>query len=446
MLNQGLVSYIYENLKKGYELPALRTFLYNQNYNINEIDEAIRYIQYYYPTVIRPQLVQEQTLVQPTQTVQHHHLIEISKSAIFVIIFILLFIPLGIFVVLHLTGGNNSPDKLLDIQTNPLTTSVEPGDYLKFEVGLESYGSAKRFDTTVESRIVNKNNKVINKKQQVMSVETKSSDIINIKVPETTPAGRYTVITEVKYKGITEEVSFMFSVKDKNNDGSPSCFDGVKNQGEKNTDCGGPCDPCQESDNPLDPEISDPSCSDGKKNQGELKTDCGGPCKPCEVSCNNCIPPDFCTDAECLDGECVFSPKEPCCGNYYCEKTETHETCPADCDAVVEIKDKTPLGTKEEARELAKEDAEAAAKLCDGLESGKIRDSCFSDVATESKLSVLCEYIEDISRRDGCYMDAVMNGEYRVCSKISDVHLKTTCKHLKMMASMRPPEGLAVSE
>jgi hypothetical protein len=51
---------------------------------------------------------------------------------------------------------------------------------------------------------------------------------------------------------------------------SPSCFDGVKNNGEFGIDCGGNCvKPC-------------PTCNDNIQNQGETGVDCGGPCKECE--------------------------------------------------------------------------------------------------------------------------------------------------------------------
>ncbi len=49
---------------------------------------------------------------------------------------------------------------------------------------------------------------------------------------------------------------------------NPMCNDGIKNQGEEDVDCGGPCLPC-------------PTCYDGIKNQGEMSTDKGGPnCDP----------------------------------------------------------------------------------------------------------------------------------------------------------------------
>lgn len=50
---------------------------------------------------------------------------------------------------------------------------------------------------------------------------------------------------------------------------SPSCFDGLKNLDETETDCGGSCGPCG-------------SCTDGLKNQNEAETDCGGVCAPCK--------------------------------------------------------------------------------------------------------------------------------------------------------------------
>ena len=54
---------------------------------------------------------------------------------------------------------------------------------------------------------------------------------------------------------------------------TPTCSDGIQNQGETGIDCGGPCPPCPP-----------PTCSDGIQNQGETGIDCGGPCPPCPSS------------------------------------------------------------------------------------------------------------------------------------------------------------------
>ncbi len=52
----------------------------------------------------------------------------------------------------------------------------------------------------------------------------------------------------------------------------PTCNDGIQNQGETGVDCGGPCTAC-------------PTCNDGIQNQGETGIDCGGPCQPCSTGC-----------------------------------------------------------------------------------------------------------------------------------------------------------------
>jgi hypothetical protein len=52
---------------------------------------------------------------------------------------------------------------------------------------------------------------------------------------------------------------------------TPTCTDGIQNQGETGVDCGGSCPAC-------------PTCSDGIQNQGEIGIDCGGPCPLCPVS------------------------------------------------------------------------------------------------------------------------------------------------------------------
>lgn len=92
-----------------------------------------------------------------------------------------------------------------------------------------------------------------------------------------------------------------------------TCSDGETNQGESDTDCGGPCSDCEAGDmcGSGDDCVSgvcstgtcrkylienftgssssnviskpEPTCSDGRKNNGESDIDCGGfNCLPCE--------------------------------------------------------------------------------------------------------------------------------------------------------------------
>ncbi|MBL7933712.1 MAG: hypothetical protein JNL60_17545 [Bacteroidia bacterium] len=77
-----------------------------------------------------------------------------------------------------------------------------------------------------------------------------------------------------------------------------SCSDGLKNQNEILTDCGGPCSPCE-------------TCSDGILNQNETATDCGGVCSKC-VNCNDGIQNGGETGVDC-GGPCGI------CRTYYSE-------------------------------------------------------------------------------------------------------------------------------
>ena len=81
---------------------------------------------------------------------------------------------------------------------------------------------------------------------------------------------------------------------------SPTCNDGIQNQGETGVDCGGPCPACNAT----------PTCNDGIQNQGETGVDCGGPCPACNTSptCNDGIQNQGETGIDC-GGPC------PACGN-----------------------------------------------------------------------------------------------------------------------------------
>lgn len=73
---------------------------------------------------------------------------------------------------------------------------------------------------------------------------------------------------ETCYDGILNNLEEETDCGGPNCDPCMSCFDGIQNYGEDGVDCGGYCDPC-------------PSCFDGIKNQDETGVDCGGVCPSC---------------------------------------------------------------------------------------------------------------------------------------------------------------------
>ena len=108
------------------------------------------------------------------------------------------------------------------------------------------------------------------------------------------------------------------------------CNNGIFDIGESSVDCGGQCkkcpgESCENNDEcssgnchiSLVPQpggevleetfCTNPTCFDKIKNQGEIETDCGGPCKKCPgESCEN---NDECSYDICtLDNKCANMP------------------------------------------------------------------------------------------------------------------------------------------
>lgn len=75
-------------------------------------------------------------------------------------------------------------------------------------------------------------------------------------------------VCQTCYDGILNNLEEETDCGGPNCDPCMSCFDGIKNYGEDDIDCGGYCDPC-------------PSCFDGIQNQDETGVDCGGSCPSC---------------------------------------------------------------------------------------------------------------------------------------------------------------------
>ena len=148
-----------------------------------------------------------------------------------------------------------------------------------------------------------------------------------------------------------------------------TCTNRVKDAGEEGLDCGGPCDICNScEDGILEKDETDinvdlgnglisdcgglncpscPTCNDHVKNQGEEEIDCGG---PCSVSCNDPQSEDLDDDGLTLamelqkgtdpnsfdtDFDGINDAKDtyPLCPNNFCDalRGETSENCPEDC-------------------------------------------------------------------------------------------------------------------
>jgi len=125
---------------------------------------------------------------------------------------------------------------------------------------------------------------------------------------------------------------------------TPACFNGVQDGGESDIDCGGPCDvdcargqtcfvtdDCQGTDTCAFGVCGEPAhCYNGVRNGGESDIDCGGPCDAACARGETCFRQGDCqTTDQCLFGVC----SEPLhCTNGQFDPGEADVDCGLTCD------------------------------------------------------------------------------------------------------------------
>jgi len=226
MVKKELVDFIRSNLNQGYDAVTIREHLLRYGYLPSDVDEAIS------------------IALQPAQI---KHTIHMSKTTIIFSVSLLLALALTIYLA-YILLVPKAPAKLLDLETEPLTSAVEAGGLLRFKVEILSIGSSKRYDIKLRHEVLDKNNKIITFKEEEPGIETRIAKISSIRIPEDTLPSSYVLKTEAIYD--SKKATAVFTFKVKKATAEPTCSDGIKNQGETGIDCGGPCKPC-------------PTCSDG---------------------------------------------------------------------------------------------------------------------------------------------------------------------------------------
>jgi len=394
MVKKRLSDYIKSLLQKGYDISAIRNVLLKYGYNNKEIDDAVNSI--YKPTI--------------------RHEIHLSNTTVFVIVLIFVFL-MGIFLFLYYKPLQTT-SKLLDLNLEPIATTVEPGESIVFLKELSNLGSAKRYDVVIKQEIIEPiTNKVITQKIETRAIETFGSTQTRILLPEDIKAGDYILRAIVEYDNKKAVATLPIKVIAEKKE---TCFDGIKNQNEEGIDCGGICKPCEKQ----------------------------------ALECNDNNP---CTDDILEDDECINKPIVPCCGNNICEE---QETCAADCKKSEELPALISTERLEEIKEIAKVEPGKALQQCNQIDvpdlrdicignigevqrnknycsqisNLRIRDLCYSNIAKSINDNSLCEAISIDSRKDSCYMTFVLdNKDYSVCDKITNKHLRQSCESLKQL-------------
>jgi hypothetical protein len=204
-----------------------------------------------------------------------------------------------------------------------------------------------------------------------------------------------------------------------------------------------------------------PSCSDGVRNQGESDVDCGGPCKACPTSNLPCAErADANERSKCFMNQAVGSGNASVCDYIEIEffkddclkgiAKNTNDTSP--CGRI-----SSPLGSAECLRDVAIETMNP--KLCASIADITQRDSCYYRVAIDSKdvsacagitsdssqktctallskNSAYCDEIKDENGRDWCYNKvASLNPDAKTCTSIHSMQTKDLC--YKMVAAKK---------
>ena len=166
------------------------------------------------------------------------------------------------------------------------------------------------------------------------------------------------------------------------------CTDKIKNYGETDVDCGGPCPPCDEGKKCIrnadcttkycyEGVCKKQSCSDGIKNQDETDVDCGGSCSPCADGKRCAI------NADC---------KSKLCLNNICKKEEKCET-PLSCSDGVKNQDETDVDCGGQCKECGegkacKVDDDCASNYC--LNSTCRAPSCTDGIKNQGEKGIDC--------------------------------------------------------
>lgn len=403
MVKKSLIDYVRSLLQRGYDASTIRNVLLRYGYSSREIDEAINSV--YQPTI--------------------RHEIHLSRTTILVIL--LIFIA-SIGAALFFYYSPSKQAKLLDLNLEPVTTTVAPGDSIIFVKELSNLGSSKRYDVVIKQEIIAPStNKVVTQKIETRAIETFGSTQTKIQVPHDTEQGDYILRAIVEYD--SKKAVATLPVK-------------VVASGKKET------------------------CFDGIKNQNEIGVDCGGECKQCEKK-TECDDSNPCTNDMAEDGKCTNTPIIPCCGNGVCEGQE-QESCIADCRKTEPFPTVISTETLEEIKELARVNPSKALQQCNQIEvpdlkdtcvsniaevqhnkdqcskiaNVKIKDLCYSNIAKIINDNSLCEQISIDSRKDSCYMGFVLdNKDYSVCAKITNKQLRQSCESLRQLYELNQQQN-----
>jgi hypothetical protein len=407
----ALVQYIRQNLSLGYDIGAITRSLYQNNYPPQEVAAAVD---------------------EATRGHQHvHHTIDVSARTL--VLFLIISLSIGLIV-----GGayyflsNPGQSELLDYQVELEQSEVAPGEQLYFTNRFVNIGERPKYDIFIEY-LVTTGNTTIYVSGETIGVDNVESSARHIEIPVSAPSGLYRLTATVTYGEQVASSYVTFRVKAPNG----SCSDGVINQDESGTDCGGVCAPCQTALG---------SCMDGMRNQDEKGIDCGGVCEPCETiaTCKDRLKNQGEQGIDC-GGPCApCATAQPTCSDGIRNQDETGTDCGGICAVCTGVlPDNQQILAK--VRSAGRYDEKESLRLCNTITDERLRDDCFLEISQSYNASVYCERLQAASKVNICYMYFVQNGDYSICEKLTEVHTRRICESLRQINTIIAQQNLSVS-
>ncbi|MBN1544250.1 hypothetical protein JW898_02195 [Candidatus Woesearchaeota archaeon] len=189
---QQLADYIQKQLQAGYGQQAIANFLITRGYPYYEVNSAL----------------QQATLLKKETKVEHK-LVVFALVAMFIMTAAVTIMYFKAYMLL----GIGAPEKLLDVEAEKLTTIVQQGGELTFQVKLINFGYEKRFDVVLEYKVIDRETQgTILEKSETVALSTTLENIVKFEMPEDMKPGKYVLRVDATYKEFTATSGFIFDL------------------------------------------------------------------------------------------------------------------------------------------------------------------------------------------------------------------------------------------
>jgi len=249
MVQQNLVAFILGQLRQGKQLSEINEFLIRAGYDKQEVESSV---QYMINTQTNPKLAEEQRIQQLSQYIQKQMTAGYPQQAIsnfliskgypyyevnsamqqammpvkapklehkvFILAMAAMIIMIGVVLSLYMKAQiklDGVPERLLDVETEQLTTIVQQGGELNFEMKLINFGHEQRFDILLKHQVIDRETQaVVLEKQETVALSTTLERVVRFDIPDTLKPGSYVLRTDATYEDFTATSGFIFDVLD----------------------------------------------------------------------------------------------------------------------------------------------------------------------------------------------------------------------------------------